>query len=377
MAERIRAERIKADLLTARRMGRRAFARHLAAAGLAIAALPVLGRKAAAEEQAIYYTWSDYDTPEFFPAYIEKFGSPPDTPIFGDNEEALQKLRSGFAADVTHPCSTMTTRWREAGLLAPIDTARLEHWPDVIPTLQNLASTHVDGEQWFIPFDWGQTSITYRTDLVDWQGQEESWSLLWDERYKGRLGTMAAAEDAWWCAAIYAGIDVTQPIKMDDIAKVRPLLEKQRPLLRFYSADSTQVEQSLAAGEVVAAMTWNQSPLGLTNQGIPVKFANPKEGALTWSCGLVLLKGAPHLDRAYALIDNMLDPRVGQYLIEEFGYGHSNAKSFDLVTPDDLTARGLSSQPMEILSRGKFAGPQTPEIDQAVARDYEQIQAGF
>ncbi|MGE3967911.1 MAG: extracellular solute-binding protein, partial [Dongiaceae bacterium] len=250
--------------MNAHRMGRRAFARHLAAAGLAIAAMPVLARKAAADEQAIYYTWSDYNTPEFFPAYIEKYGASPDTPIFGDNEEALQKLRSGFVADVTHPCSTMTTRWREAGLLAPIDTGRLENWADVIPTLQTLPSTHVDGAQWFVPFDWGQTSITYRTDIVDWQGQEESWSLLWDERYKGRLGTMAAAEDAWWCAAIYAGIDVTQPIQVEDIAKVRPLLEKQRPLLRFYSADSTQVEQSLASGEVIAAMTWNQSPLTLT-----------------------------------------------------------------------------------------------------------------
>ena len=365
------------ELLANRRMNRRAFARRLAAAGLAVATVPLFGRRAAAEEQAIYYTWSDYNTPELFPAYIEKNGAPPDTPVFGDNEEALQKLRGGFTADVTHPCSTMTTRWRKADLLAPIDTSRLGNWNDVFPPLQNLPSTNADGHQWFIPFDWGQTSFTYRTDLVDLQGQEESWGLLWDERYKGKLGMMAAAEDAWWCAAIYAGIDVTQAISEDDIAKVRPLLEKQRPLLRFYSTDSTEVEQALASGEVVAAMTWNQSPLGLSNQGVPVKFANPKEGALTWSCGLVLLKNAPHPDKAYDLIDAMLDPRSGKYLIEEFGYGHSNRKSFELVAEADLLARGLSAKPMEILGRGKFAGPQTPEVDQAVTRDYEKIQAGF
>ena len=40
-------------------------------------------------------------------------------------------------------------------------------------------------------------------------------------------------------------------------------------------------------------------------------------------------------------------------------------------------ARGLSKNPIEILARGKFAGPQDPSIEQAIQRDYEKIQAGF
>jgi spermidine/putrescine transport system substrate-binding protein len=371
------SDRAFLERLTDRKMDRRVFGKVLAAAGLAMVTIPLLPRRAAAADEVIYYTWSDYNTSDLFPAYVEKHGAPPETPVFGDNEEALQKLRGGFIADVTHPCSTMTRRWREAGMLAPIDTAKLSNWGDLFEPLKTLPTTVADSQQWFIPFDWGQTSITYRTDLVDLQGQDESWGLLWDERYKGKLGTMAAAEDAWWCAAIYAGVDVLKEVTQADIDKVRPLLEKQRPLLRFYSSDSTQVEQALASGEVVAAMTWNQSPLGLTKQGVKVKFANPKEGALTWCCGLVLLKKAPHPDKALDLIDAMIDPRAGKYLIEEFGYGHSNPKSFEGIDEADLVARGLSKNPMEILGRGKFAGPQNPEIEQAINRDYEKIQAGF
>jgi len=62
---------------------------------------------------------------------------------------------------------------------------------------------------------------------------------------------------------------------------------------------------------------------------------------------------------------------------QEFGYGLSNQKSFALVAEADLEVRGLSANPMEILGRGKFAGPQTPEVDQAVTRDCEKIQARF
>lgn len=365
------------QMLADRRMDRRVFGKALAAAGLAMVTIPMMPRRAAAADEAIYYTWSDYNTPDLFPAYVEKHNAPPETPIFGDNEEALQKIRSGFVADVTHPCSTMTRRWREAGILAPIDTAKLSNWGDLFEPLKSLPTTVEGGQQWFVPFDWGQTSITYRTDLVDLQGQAESWGLLWDERYKGKLGTMAAAEDAWWCAAIYAGVDIVNPVTQADLDKVRPLLEKQRPLLRFYSADSTQVEQALASGEVVAAMTWNQTPLGLSKQGVKVKFANPKEGALTWCCGLVLLKKAPHPDKALDLIDAMIDPRAGKYLIEEFGYGHSNQKSFENVSEADLVARGLTKNPLDLLAQGKFNGPQDPAMEQAIQRDYEKIQAGF
>jgi spermidine/putrescine transport system substrate-binding protein len=355
---------------------RRALNRSLAAAGLALVALPLVPRRARAEEQAIYYTWAGYDVPEFWPAYVEKHGVPPEIPLFADNEEAFTKIRAGFVVDVTFPCSSMIPRWRDAGLLQPIDTARLSNWPDIFDELKTLEGTQAEGRQWFVPVDWGQTSITYRTDLVDLNGAEESWSLLWDERYAGKLAMLGAAEDAWWCAAIYAGID-TAHVDAAGMAVVRDLLKRQRPLLREYSSDMTSIEQSLASGELVAAMTWNSSPLQLRQEGVAVKFANPKEGALTWCCGLVLLENAPHLDKALDLIDAHIDARSGTYEIVNFGYGHANRKAFDPVPEADLLARGLSKNPLEILARGVFVGPQPPEIEQAINREWEEITAGF
>jgi spermidine/putrescine transport system substrate-binding protein len=124
-------------------------------------------------------------------------------------------------------------------------------------------------------------------------------------------------------------------------------------------------------------MTWNETPLSLKDAGVEAKFANPKEGALTWCCGVSLMKNAPHPERALELIDAMIDPRSGQALITDFGYGHSNQKAFDLVSAEDLEARGLSKQPMEVLSRGKFAASQPPEVDQAITEQYEKLKAGF
>ena len=163
----------------------------LAAAGLAVVAMPLVPQAAQADDEAVYFTWSGYDIPELFPAYIETYGQPPETPLFADNEETFVKMKSGFQVDLAHPCSFHTERWRDAGIIQPIDTSRLSNWSDVFPDLKTLQGTQLDGQQWFIPFDWGQTSITYRTDLVDIE--EESWYLLWDERYAGRMAMLGAA----------------------------------------------------------------------------------------------------------------------------------------------------------------------------------------
>lgn len=67
---------------------RRQFGRKLAAAGLALAAMP-LSRQSLAGRQAVYFTWADYDNPEFFPAYVAKHGEPPIMQTFLDENEAL------------------------------------------------------------------------------------------------------------------------------------------------------------------------------------------------------------------------------------------------------------------------------------------------
>ena len=124
-------------------------------------------------------------------------------------------------------------------------------------------------------------------------------------------------------------------------------------------------------------MTWNSSAVVLKAQGLPVKFANPKEGALTWVCGAMIHKDAPHVDKAHDVIDAMLSVQTGKWLIGENGFGHSNAKSFAEFSSEELDALGLSSNPSDILSAGKFQVPQTQEFETAMNDEFEKIKAGF
>lgn len=368
------------DRLREGKLTRRQFNQFLGAAGISLVATPMLSGQAMAspEDQATFFTWGGWDLPELFPEYAEKHGEPPNFAAYGSSEEGFTKMRAGFVADVAHPYNAEIPRWVESGLFQPIDTSKLKNWGDVIPELIDLPGNDVaNGTIYFAPFDWGQTSITYRTDLVEFEGGEESWNVLWDERYKGKVAMLGGAGDAWWCAAIYAGVDFKEIHTQESLDKVAALLRKQRPLVRTYASDTTTMNQALASGEIVAAMTWNDSAVSLRSEGVPVKFAKPKEGALTWVGGVMIHRDAPHLDKAHDIVDEMLSYERGRYEISEDGYGHSNAKALASFTEEELQDLGLSLDVAAVLGEGHFMTPQTQAFDTDSNTLYEEIKAGF
>lgn len=360
-------------------LSRRAFTRSLLATGL----VPVMstarpGRARAQTPHATVFTWGGFDVPELFQDYAAEHGEMPNFAIFGAPEDGLTRLRAGFVTDLIHPCMSDVPRWRATGLFQPIDTARLSNWPDVIPGLWQYPHNQEDAGDgvWLMPFDWGQTSITYRTDLVELEG-EESWDILWDERHAGRIGMLATGDDVWWCAAIKAGVPFDQIHTDEAFEAISAVLRAQRPLVRTYTDDTTTLNQALASGELVAAMTWNSSAVELTFEGVPVRFAQPKEGALTWVCGFMLHRDAPSPDRAYDALNALISVSAGEFLMGDYGYGHANARAFDAFDDETLAALTLSRNPADILDAGHRSIPQTPEWSARMNSTWERIMAGF
>jgi spermidine/putrescine transport system substrate-binding protein len=355
-------------------MPRRELLRRAAALGVGVVAVAVPGTGARAEEQAIYFTPGGYGIPELQTHYRAKHGDDPQWRRFADTDEALRKLQSGVQADVVHPCSDDLPRWIAAGVLQPIDVTRLRNWPDLHPRLRQLPHCSVDGACFFVPWEWGLTSITYRTDLIELPSGEESWGMLWDERNRGRVAVIDSAHDSWWCAAIYAGIPFDR-IDAAAVDRVDDLLHRLRPNVGLITADSAAIAQALAAGEVVASISWADTARRLLKRGVAVKFARPKEGPLIWICGLVLARNAPHVDAAYDLIDGMLAPDIGAYCIRTFGYGHSNVKSFALVRQPDLAALGLADGPTPILAHGRIQPPVSQDLRARISQDWGLMRA--
>lgn len=359
-----------------RSLTRRDFNKMLGALGFAVVGQPLFARTTkAAENDIFYYTWEGYNDPILHPKYVEKYGASPEMGVFASEEEGFQKLLAGFEATFYHPCSYMLPRLKAANAIQPFDTSRLSNWENLFEGLRNVPGANDGGTQWYIPFDWGNSSITYRSDLSEFA--EESWTMLYDERYKGRLGTTDDGQANVEIAGLIHGAKNIFNQTDEELAKTRELLTKQRELLRFYWTSETEAQQALASGEVVASYTWNAAYSLLSAEGIPVKFAKPKEGIFTWVCGLVRvnpMKGSE--EAAYDFVDAMLDPEVGKYLLETWGYGHSNKIAYEIADPNVIANLGMKD-PAEVFTSGVFFEPVEQEVVDKYENLYQEVKAGF
>ena len=146
-------------------------------------------------------------------------------------------------------------------------------------------------------------------------------------------------------------------------------------MLRFYWTDVTQVEQALAAGEIVAAYAWNQSLVELKKQGLPVAMAVPKEGIFTWVAGFVMHKDTKNEQAAYDMIDSWISPESGSWLIDNYGYGSANSKAYDMVPVARLEELGFA-QPEDMLNGSIFFEAVEPGLDENYNNLLIEVQAG-
>ena len=58
-------------------------------------------------------------------------------------------------------------KWREAGLIEPIDTSRIKNWDQLMAGFRDMPGFAYEGKQYVMPIDWGDTFMTCRTDMVD------------------------------------------------------------------------------------------------------------------------------------------------------------------------------------------------------------------
>jgi spermidine/putrescine transport system substrate-binding protein len=311
-------------------------------AALVIVGGGLLASCSSPNSQVTLFQWEDYVAQPFLAAYEAKYGEKPATMIFADEDEAFAKMRAGFKPDVMGPCYYEFPRWREAGLLKPIETAKLKNWNKLSPTLRALPGISAGpGKVWFVPHYWGNTSLTIRTDLAPEYAKSQSWDILFDPKYKGRVSVMDGVDDTVPFIARMIGVDA---YKMSGVGwvQVQAKLRELVPQLRFISSDATALAQGLASGELVAAMSWRNTFAALNREKKPVAYLNAPGGIFTYVCGLVMHRDTKDEEKALALIDSGIDDAAAVYTITQIGDGPANVAATAKV-PDSVFA-GLGVQ---------------------------------
>lgn len=326
----------------------------------------------AQDSKVTIFDYSGFEVPEFHQAYIEQHGTGPTFAFFGDEDEAFQKVTSGFRPDTTHICAGSVTKWTEAGILEPWDTSRITWWDDLDANL--MGSDTSQGDTYFIPTDWGSTAIIYNPDEVPAE-DVASLQVFKNPEYAGRMTLPYNVDDTWALAFLATGTTDMTNATEEEFQAAAQWLREVHPNLRTYWTDPAELAQLVATGEILIAWAWNETFPTLRHEGINVEFQREAvEGSSIWLCGMVnMANGSGSEDLAYDYLNAYLDPSSVRPLVEE-GYGSANATAMaELISEEDLVAGGMADIDVPIAAQL----PMSQEFRERLAEEFELIKSGF
>ena len=353
------------------------FALGLTGALAAATALTVpAGTAQAGADSLSVFDWSGYEDQGFYGDYVEKYGGAPSYTYFGSVEEAFTKLQSGFAADIAHPCTDALRKWVAADLIKPIDTSRIDNWDKLLPQIKDVDGVTIDGQTYMVPFEWGNTGLIYRTDQID--EADVSLQLLADPAYQGKIAIPDAASSAYAMAALATGASSYTDMSEEEFQKASDFLRQIHPNVRFYWSDAGQLDQAIASGEVLLGWGWNQSELNLIWNETPARMMRDVDkGIATWVCGYVHLNSSTQSDeQVYDMLNALSAEDSGKYIIENWGYAHSNAEAFKSADQELIKTYGFADVD-SFFDGSLFFDAVNPELEGRMLKEFERIKAGF
>ncbi|MGE0215136.1 ABC transporter substrate-binding protein [Mycolicibacterium sp.] len=255
------------------------------------------------------------------------------TATFESLDEAAAKLTSGFSTDVIEVCLDEARPLLEDNLLADIDTSKLSNWNDLAATFREADGVTVDGKVIMVPVSAGPHGIIYTTSAFP--DGVDSYTALFDPANAGRV----ALDGGWLTAladtALASGI--TNPTAMTDEQveqmKTKILDAAKSGQFRTISQSDSDMANLFKSGEVVLADGGRGTAEQINENGGDVTWVAPKEGTLSWICGLGISADAANSDAAYELIDYYIS-KPAQAITGDLGYVITNPTALSEVSEE-------------------------------------------
>ena len=278
-----------------------------AVAGAGLAGLPAGKARAATD---LYYTgWQGYDDGLNVGGWFaDNDISLQATYVTAGNEEIIAAIQSGGKGnmDIVTPAALYVPFYKHVGLLEPLDMDRIPNYANLFPAFQHMPTLEMDGSVYGTPFTWGSVPMMYNADLVP--EPPTSWLDMMKPEYKGKVAlvhdliaimipfAMVAAKTRtpWHInqAELDATIDLLIDIKKNHALTVAP--------------GYGELGSLFANGEIVMAPAWEPTSVWGGAENTNLKWTIPEEGALVFVDNLSIVPGAPHMDKAYEVVNHSL-----------------------------------------------------------------------
>lgn len=283
-------------------------------------------------EKLVVYNWGEYIDPEVLTMFEEETGIDIVYEEFETNEILYPKISSGaIAYDVICPSDYMIQRMIENDLLSEINF-------DNIPNLKNIGKQYLEQSRQFdpenkysVPYCWGTVGILYNKMMVD--EPVDSWSILWDPKYKDNILMQNSVRDAFGVTLKYLGYSLNS-IDLDELTEAKNLLIEQKPLVQAYVID--QVRDKMIGNEAALGVIYSGEAIYTQKENPNLEYVIPKEGSNIWIDSWVIPKNAEHKENAEKFINFLCRPDIALMNFEYITYSTPNEAARELIEDESI-----------------------------------------
>jgi len=328
------------------KISRRDVLKLLGALGLTSLAVGALGDGALADDSLTMIIWEGYSSDSFRKPWEAANKATVTATFAGSGDEMFAGMKAGADFDMVSASSDLPKRLFDAGLLAEIDSSKLTNYNNLFDQFKSPPYITFDSKLYGVNFAWGPTIVIYDPAVIT--TAPTSWNAMLDETYKGKISTWNyPIQIAQYALLLDPKPDNPFVLTDEQLAKVKDILVKQRPLIRKYWDRGGEVADLFLNKEIAIADGWSWISLQVEGSKGKVAEANPTEGLTGWSDSWCISKSARNPDLCYKWADYMIGPDGQQGVITNLNYSITNKVVAASLPAEQQKALRLDDVPVE------------------------------
>jgi len=271
------------------------------------------------------FNWGEYMDETLLTQFEKETGIRVNYKTYDTNETLLAKMEAGGSSfDVVFPSDYAISEMIQKDMLLPLNFSNIPNYLYIDDQAKN--QSYDPGNQYSVPYFWGTIGILYNKNLIS--EPIDSWDVLWDENYKGKILMKKDVRDSMGIALKRLGYSMNSKDEKE-LREAKDSLVVQKPLLNGYYGD--EIKDMIANGDAAMGVTYSGDPMDLywddSADFSYVGYAIPKEGTNVWYDAMVIPKSSKHQKEAEMFINFMLDPEVAFQNSEAVGYTSPNTEA--------------------------------------------------
>lgn len=315
----------------------------------------------------VVLTWVGYMPQTIRDAFEQEYGIPIRLLSYSDQDEAMDRLRSGEQLDVVVLGDTFIPTAMAEGLLAELDFQNIPNFRNLGLNFRDLAFDPENRHS--IMLQWGTTGIIARTDRVT--QPVTSWADLWNPAYEGKIGVWPLKNALIHITLKSLGYSLNSEDPQELKEAETKLLQLRKNVYMLDPNQPTGTSQ-LLDDQTVMIFGWSYDAVEARKLQPDIEYILPKEGAILWTDNVTIPANSRNKQAAELFINFLLRPEVSAELVNELLIPSPNEAARLEIKPDVLY-NPVVYPPMTNLEHAEFR----TTVSEETKKQYEQMWRRF